>query len=330
MSFGRTAAGWNTSAFYQPGIEDFVFDLLEAREAEVNPHMHVPVPIGWTFEKDGDEVVIQPSEYDFARFKKLFGFVANFRGCTSDDTASPFAATVVVKLPFKYGTRDSENQFSWVYARTNAFASKAVFFKLGGSVDKKQIKLAKIFPILDPFCIPNLYQTIRIGGAISGAVSSTGKKSTHLHAWQACSFTEWKEAFPASSHPEGICLPTDGIFKLPVLGHLHLPTHAVFCYFRKSKISSKIPLGPAMRILFQPDRTREIISDGLEPPPDFSRGPKIAAEIAAKVIPKAPPAHTKAPPPAFKPPPRETFTQRLDRFGLLKVPLEQAKFYEAY
>ena len=151
MSFGRTAAGWNTSAFYQPGIEDFVFDLLEAREAEVNPHMHVPVPIGWTFEKDGDEVVIQPSEYDFARFKKLFGFVANFRGCTSDDTASPFAATVVVKLPFKYGTRDSENQYSWVYARTNAFASKAVFFfQTGGQFRQKANKISKNLPYFGP------------------------------------------------------------------------------------------------------------------------------------------------------------------------------------
>ena len=78
---------------------------------------------------EGRQLVIQPSEFDRPHLKKLYGYIVNLRAGSSDDAASPFTATVVVKLPFRYGPKDSENQPSCVFSMINAFAAKAVLAK---------------------------------------------------------------------------------------------------------------------------------------------------------------------------------------------------------
>ena len=78
-----------------------------------------------------NRLIIEPSDGDYPQLKNLYGYIANLKERNSDDEASPFSATVVAKLPFRYGANDSEYQFSWAFARINAFAAKAVFEKKG-------------------------------------------------------------------------------------------------------------------------------------------------------------------------------------------------------
>ena len=65
------------------------------------------------------------------RFIRAYGFSANFKEFDSTDTASPFHAPVVLKLPLKYGFKESEYRRRWAFARTNAFAAKAGRVKIG-------------------------------------------------------------------------------------------------------------------------------------------------------------------------------------------------------
>ena len=137
----------------------------------------------------------------------------------------------------------------------------------------------KSFDLRTPFfrysCIPDSRQTIRIGDAVSGAVSSTGggERAARLSFWQFCSMNEWWTAVPRSLNDDGAQLPTDAIYKLPILGLANLPGHA----------------GPSSRILFQPDRLRGAIDEALgSHPPPFSRDPEVAKSIAAKASGKAP------------------------------------------
>ena len=72
-------------------------------------------------------MLIEQSVSDFKAYKFPHGFV----GSISDEksataTLSPFVDNVVVKLHFKRGSSDDEQEFIWAYARVNAIASKSV------------------------------------------------------------------------------------------------------------------------------------------------------------------------------------------------------------
>lgn len=112
---------------------------------------------------------------------------------------------------------------------------------------------ANLVPLFRPSCIPDLYPAIRIGDAVPGVVFSTGGggETTHLARRQSCSMSEWYAAAPRSFNEDGIQLPTDAIYKLPIIGYMNLPGHD----------------GPTARMLFQPDLVRGVIADALDCPP---------------------------------------------------------------
>ena len=44
VGFGRTSGGWSTDKYYQPPLEHFIFELAEARHANVTPATKLPCP----------------------------------------------------------------------------------------------------------------------------------------------------------------------------------------------------------------------------------------------------------------------------------------------
>ena len=119
---GYTAGGWCQYEAYRPTVKSFSDEVVEARKAKLNPSARVCLPHGWDFDIiNGKGLLIEPSEADYVRFVKAFGYVAHLDDSSSDDTPDAFTATVVVKLPFFFGEKEIETKHSWAFARVNAF-----------------------------------------------------------------------------------------------------------------------------------------------------------------------------------------------------------------
>ena len=74
----------------------------------------------------------------------VFGYVAHISHTASSATWSPLFAQVAIEIPFKWGECPEELQDSWVFARANAYSSKA--------------------------CLPSSYQVLHIGAILRGMV----------------------------------------------------------------------------------------------------------------------------------------------------------------
>ena len=178
MSFGLTSGGWYTDEYYRPSIQEFPDLVCSARDNKLNPSCKVPIPAGWDFDLVNKSLLIEPDYEAYSRFKKAFGYVANIHDTFSDDTASPVQLTIVLKLPFKYGTKACEKYHSWAFGRIQAFGAKAAF--------------------------PRHFEAISIGDAVTGVICVTGGdyRTAHLGSWKACSFDEWWKASPRSFFDE--------------------------------------------------------------------------------------------------------------------------------
>ena len=126
LNFGRTSCGWSARQSYQPILESYVEDINQARDRNMNPAQSIPLAAGWTFDKEHSQLLLEPPEDDFRSYKHSFGYVATTHDANATDTASPLCLTVVLKLPYKYGSPPDERRHSYVWARVNAFASKAI------------------------------------------------------------------------------------------------------------------------------------------------------------------------------------------------------------
>lgn len=125
MSFGVTSGGWQQYEAYRPSIEEFSSEVTRAREAKLNPSARVPLPKQWDFDIRRSNLLLEPSASDYLRYVKAFGFIAHLHECSSDDTPSAFTASVVLKLPFRFGSSQYEEKASWAFVRINAFSAKA-------------------------------------------------------------------------------------------------------------------------------------------------------------------------------------------------------------
>ena len=171
MSFGLTSGGWYTDEYHRPSIQEFSDLVRSARDNKLNPSCKVPIPAGWDFDLVNKSLLIEPDYEAYSRFKKAFGYVANIRDTSSDDTDSPLQLTIVLKLPFKYGKKACEKYHSWAFGRIQAFGAKAAF--------------------------PRHFEAISIGDAVAGVVCVTGGEyhTAHLRSWKSCSFNErWKSS----------------------------------------------------------------------------------------------------------------------------------------
>ena len=64
------------------------------------------------------------------RFRNAQGYVSFIKPAASHGTVSPCCSQVVLNLPYKFGSSDWEEKFSFIYVRLNAFAARAC---LGGT-----------------------------------------------------------------------------------------------------------------------------------------------------------------------------------------------------
>ena len=125
---GYTSGGWTQYEAYRPSVESFSKEVNEARGRNVNPSSAVPLPYGWDFDVHDQSLLLEPSAKDYPRLVKAFGFIAHIDQASSDDTPDAFTASIVVKLPFRFGEKDSEASHSWAFCRVSAFAAKAISF----------------------------------------------------------------------------------------------------------------------------------------------------------------------------------------------------------
>ena len=188
----------------------------------------MPIPAGWDFDIANKSLLLEPSYEDYAKFKKSYGYIANIHDASSDDSASPLQLTVILKLPFKYGSKACERYRSWAYARIFAFGSKALFSR----------------PL----------EALSIGDAVTGAICPAGgdHHTADLRAWKPCAYDEWFKASPRSFFDEGIELPTDAMYKLPSLGFKNLPPHN----------------GWDGRLMALPDKPRKLAEEAFEKLPE--------------------------------------------------------------
>lgn len=142
MSFGHTSGGWLRHEHFRPTIQAFSDTVCAARDVKANPASRAPLPYGWDFDLARSSFLLGPSAEDYVRYVKAFGFLAHIHDNSADDTPSPISAVAVSKLPYRFGTKDSELLPSWSFARITAFAAKADF-------PKKNHFAA--FPFLFPF-----------------------------------------------------------------------------------------------------------------------------------------------------------------------------------
>ena len=125
MALGTTSGGWKQYEAYRPTIEEFSDEIKRARAAKLNPSARAPLPKEWDFDLRQSNLLLEPSAFDFLRYVKAFGFIAHLHDSSSDDTPSAFTASVVLKLPFRFG---DESEHSWSFVRLNAFSAKASRF----------------------------------------------------------------------------------------------------------------------------------------------------------------------------------------------------------
>ena len=122
--------GASTSTIAPPS-KAFSAEVHEARNRNVNPSSQIPLPSGWDFDVHNQSLLLESSAKDFVRFVKAFGFAAHIDQASPDDTPGAFAASVVLKLPFRFGEKESEALPSWVFCRVSAFSSKANLLSKG-------------------------------------------------------------------------------------------------------------------------------------------------------------------------------------------------------
>ena len=196
--FGNDARGRPVSEAFQPDLIDFSFDCTEARSAKAPMEESIPLPVGWSFDRDRKQLLIEPSALSFSEFRAAFGYIASIGDAASTDTTSPFLLQVVTKLFFRYGFSPDEASDSFVYARVNAFSSKAV---LGSN-----------------------YAPVWLGMPVRGLLTPTDSDyaTAQLNCWAPCSFQEWEVAIPRSFFDDGIAIDRDANFHLPLLGRRFL------------------------------------------------------------------------------------------------------------
>ena len=197
---GYTSGGWAQYEPYRPSIQSFSDELTQAVRDEVNPASRIPLPYGWDFTKLKDSVILEPAHDDFVRYVKAFGFVAHLNDSSSDDTPSAFTATVVLKLPFRFGEKESGALPSWSYDRVSAFAAKAFLPKITLLFLLLSLRFLAPRTFLVRRCITSGFTSVTVGEAVTGVIKLTSGdyKNTRLSAWRPCSYSEWKIASPGS------------------------------------------------------------------------------------------------------------------------------------
>ena len=214
---------------YTPSLVDFSFDISEGR---ADPEASASVPFGWTLDTSKTQLLVEPPSASMADFRAWFGYIASIGDSSSADTDSPFLVTIVAKLFFRYGGTLDEDSDSHIFARVNAFTSKAVIGKS--------------------------YQSIRLGMSVCGYLAPADSKysSAQLNCWPPSSFLEWKTAAPRSFFADGICIEHDAIYHLPLLGRRSLETSG----------------SAYSKLLIQPDRLKLIAAHAFSLPADKDSG----------------------------------------------------------
>ena len=173
-AFGKSAAGCTVRNAYRPELIDFSFGVTAARAARERMELSIPLPDGWSFDRKHSQLLLEHSPASFAEFRALFGYVASIGDAESTDTDSPFLFQVVAKLFFRYGTSPAELVGSFVFARVNAWSSKAV--------------------------LDRSFEAVCLGMPVQGLLTPTDSKyaSAQLNCWRPTTFQEWKIASPRS------------------------------------------------------------------------------------------------------------------------------------
>ena len=122
---GQTAGGNPASQASQPNLIDFAFDVTDAR-LDVEPtESTISLPVGRSFDRDRNQILIEPPALSFSEFRAALGYIASTGDANSTDADSPFLLQIVTKIFPHYGFSADEASDSFAFARANAFSSNA-------------------------------------------------------------------------------------------------------------------------------------------------------------------------------------------------------------
>ena len=136
----------------------------------------------------------------------------------SRGTLTPLCAQVILKLPYKFGAAPWEKEFSFVYARLNAFSSRAC---LGSSFS----------PVSTGTVVRGLiekadsdYDTAQLVGWAPASAARLGRFNRYQTGLSP-NRAEWKLLAPDTFFNEGLCYDTHALYQLPTLHQKCFPAY---------------------------------------------------------------------------------------------------------
>ena len=224
---GLTAAGTPVYAPFQPSVASLAVQLTPFLRTAVGLNGALPLPTGLELVRAPDDSQTQLKLTPFFALKNrmMFGYVAEIKLSSGDGTDTPAQLQVVCRIPWRYGVTSAgaalkfltifgnsrnfspfERDFSWIYVRVQAFASKALFASAA--------------------------TIVKLGSCVSGFAEPTSgsSKSCQLVGWDVIQPADWKILSP-STFPVQMDINMDAIFVLPQLSGVN------FFYTRLPQVS---------------------------------------------------------------------------------------------
>ena len=192
---GLTAAGTPVYAPFQPSVASLAVQLTPFLRTAVGLNGALPLPTGLELVRAPDDSQTQLKLTPFFALKNrmMFGYVAEIKLSSGDGTDTPAQLQVVCRIPWRYGVTSAgaalkfltifgnsrnfspfERDFSWIYVRVQAFASKALFASAA--------------------------TIVKLGSCVSGFAEPTSgsSKSCQLVGWDVIQPADWKILSPST------------------------------------------------------------------------------------------------------------------------------------
>ena len=178
---GFDAAGSPVFGSFRPTVRTLADRIPDWLNSGANLLSVLPAPSGFSFptgNNSGEKQLHLTLDGAYARrYRRVFVYVGDIQlSVEARGAATPTHLTVVVMIPWRYGPDTKvEKEDSFIFARTNAFASKALL----------TFGRRTCFPFLTPMFAPNPAVIIKVGDPASGFLEppSGDSMSSQMTDW---------------------------------------------------------------------------------------------------------------------------------------------------
>ena len=165
---GILPCGSPVFASFQPSVPTVALLLTPYLPVTADPSNALPLPTGLALQRapeGGKQLQLVATPSFATKLRRVFGYVGDLQLTDGEGTDTPAQLQIVIKIPWKYGHSSAEKENSWMYARVQAFVSKALFSQPA--------------------------QVVKLGSCISGFLEPTSgtSKSCQLVGWDVCTLS---------------------------------------------------------------------------------------------------------------------------------------------